>query len=448
MEGTYRCADLVAGSGLKFCLPIGMALTDYKLNLRVLLVIVLAIAVSLPIALLSLAKVLAFLAALAYLLNDLVFARSPAHLTRIHTSHIVLMSMLIWAASLFWTGAGLEDALVAFVKHGKLMLIPILVYLLRNRREAKWGVLALLAGQCWVLLNSWLMAFDIPLPWVMRASGPGNLLTQYIPYADSYLDQSIMLAASAGIMWHLGRSHIASRGWTQCLALLCLANVLVLMPGRTGYLLAIVAVCLAALFEIPDRLRPAAAAVIPVLLGLALFYTLPQFQQRVGQAAQELTSYEAAPDVHSSVGARLNMWNLSLQAIADRPLTGYGVGNWTPVVKHYYGVEGDALFGSGNGSNPHQELLLWTVELGVAGALLFVGLLYALLLDTKPFHLPIRRAAWSLVVMLAVTCMFNSPLYDDLMGDYFCIALGLLLALGLRDNQERHKSQLASRITD
>jgi O-antigen ligase len=135
------------------------------------------------------------------------------------------------------------------------------------------------------------------------------------------------------------------------------------------------------------------------------------------------------------------MWNLSVQAIAEKPLTGYGIGNWTPVIKRLYGAQGDALFGAGNGSNPHQELLLWTVELGLGGALLFVGLLYALFKDTKTFDSPTRRAARSMVVMLFIACMFNSPLYDDLMGDYFCVALGLLLALGLQNYLERVKSE-------
>jgi O-antigen ligase len=35
------------------------------------------------------------------------------------------------------------------------------------------------------------------------------------------------------------------------------------------------------------------------------------------------------------------------------------------------------------------------------------------------------------VVALAIACMFNSSLYDGLIGDYFCIVLGLLLGLGL-----------------
>lgn len=398
------------------------------------LVVLLAIAVSLPVALLSLAKVLLFVSALAFLLRDIALGQRSDFPVRTYSSFVIVASMLIWAASLLWTGASLDDALVAFVKHGKLMMIPLLIYLVRDRREAQWGIMALLAGQSWVLVNSWLMAFDLPLPWVFRPSGPGNPLTQFVPYADSYLDQSIMLATTAGLLLHLLRTQKPYGFWAQCLALACLANVLVLMPGRTGYILAIIAACLAAMVEIPARLRLAASVVIPLLFGVALFYALPKFQQRVDQAAQELNAYKAAPEAHTSVGARLNMWKLSLKAIVEKPLLGHGVGNWTPVVKRLYGVNGDVVFGEGNGSNPHQELLLWTVELGIGGGMLFLALLYALYLDTRSFQRPIKRTTRSVLIMLFIACLFNSPLYDDLMGDYFCVALGLLLAFGLRDN--------------
>lgn len=398
------------------------------------LVILLAIAVSLPVALLSLAKVLLFITALVFMLRGIALGQRSDYRVRTYSSFVILVSMLIWAASLLWTGASHQEALIAFVKHGKLMMIPILIYLVRDRRDAQWGIMALLAGQSWVLISSWLMAFDMQLPWVFRPSGPGNPLTQFVPYADSYLDQSIMLATTAGLLWHLLRGQKPYGIWAQCLALACLANVLVLMPGRTGYILAIIAACLAALFEIPTRLRLAASVLIPLVFGIALFYALPQFQQRVDQAAQELNAYKATPEAHTSVGARLNMWKLSLKAIAEKPLLGHGVGNWTPVVKRLYGVNGDTVFGEGNGSNPHQELLLWSVELGIVGGMLFLALLYALYLDTRSFQRPIKRTTRSVIIMLLFACMFNSPLYDDLMGDYFCVALGLLLAFGLRDN--------------
>ena len=113
-------------------------------------------------------------------------------------------------------------------------------------------------------------------------------------------------------------------------------------------------------------------------------------------------------------------------------MQGHGVGNWAPVVKRIQGPHADAIFGQGNHSNPHQEYLLWAVELGAGGILLLLALLLGIARDALRFPIPIQRALLGMVAATAVACLFNSALYDDLMGDFFCVSLGLLLALGAR----------------
>ena len=49
--------------------------------------------------------------------------------------------------------------------------------------------------------------------------------------------------------------------------------------------------------------------------------------------------------------------------------------------------------------------------------------------DARAFTADVRRATWSVVAILAVVCLFNATLFDALIGDYFCLLLGLLLAL-------------------
>ena len=410
-----------------------------RLNVRIVVLVFLALSVSLPIAFVSLAKLLLFFAGFYYLLAKHLSTSTNDTEPALASVSVILLCIAVWSISVWLTVADQDQALIAFVKHGKLLTIPILIYVVRTKQEAHYGIMALVLGQALVLMSSWLMALDIPLPWVMRPSGVGNVLTEFVPYADSYLDQSIMLATTAGLLWHT--SHDEKARWKRWLAIAALLNVLLLMPGRTGYILAIAATCLMAFFEIPLRWRGQAAFLIPLTLSLGLFYSVPQFQQRVALAAQEFTAYEKAPDNQTSIGARLNMWKLSLQAIQIQPAGGYGIGNWTPTIKRLQGSDAEALFGSGNGSNPHQELLLWSVELGALGAILFVALFVTLVHDTQHLGPRQRRAYLSVVVMLAITCMFNSPLYDDLLGDYFCVAIGLLMALGLRDNSNATQSQ-------
>jgi O-antigen ligase len=101
-------------------------------------------------------------------------------------------------------------------------------------------------------------------------------------------------------------------------------------------------------------------------------------------------------------------------------------------VKRIEGPDAQKVFGDGLTSNPHQEFLLWGVELGIGGTLLLLLLIGSLVRDAMTFQAPVMRATISVVAVMVVACLFNSSLYDALIGDFFCITLGLLLALGVR----------------
>jgi O-antigen ligase len=87
--------------------------------------------------------------------------------------------------------------------------------------------------------------------------------------------------------------------------------------------------------------------------------------------------------------------------------------------------------------NPHQEYLMWAVQLGIVGVALFLAFLLVLVRDASRFRPDIRHATQSLVAVLAVVCLFNTTLFDGLIGDYFCVLLGLLLVLGLRSTSPK-----------
>ncbi len=129
-------------------------------------------------------------------------------------------------------------------------------------------------------------------------------------------------------------------------------------------------------------------------------------------------------------GERLNFWRRSVQAIAERPLTGFGVGSFN---REYNRLDA----GRGNPQtfvvrNPHQEWLLWGVEAGIGGLLLFSWLMWSMFRDARHGDPRCARATVSVLAALAVACMLNSTLFDAAIGDFFCVTIGLLLALGLR----------------
>ena len=156
------------------------------------------------------------------------------------------------------------------------------------------------------------------------------------------------------------------------------------------------------------------------------------FNTRLSGVVTESQQYAQKSDIQTSAGWRLNAWHRSLEAIQEKPFLGHGVGSWALTVKRIEGKKGASVFGEGNSSNPHQEYLLWGVELGIVGLLLFLLLLFSIAKDALQYSTPIQRSILSVAAVLAVACLFNSVLYDDLIGDYFCITLGLLMAYGIQ----------------
>jgi O-antigen ligase len=63
---------------------------------------------------------------------------------------------------------------------------------------------------------------------------------------------------------------------------------------------------------------------------------------------------------------------------------------------------------------------------------LLLLLMTGILRDARCFETSAARSSVSVLTALFIACQFNSALYDSLIGDYFCITLGLLMALGLR----------------
>lgn len=179
------------------------------------------------------------------------------------------------------------------------------------------------------------------------------------------------------------------------------------------------------------------ARVIVLMLAPAIFLagallTSSKVNHRLSTAIAESQTYAAQGTSESSSGFRLNAWRRSLQAMMQAPLSGHGVGSWTESVKHLEGASSQKVFGEGNASNPHQEYLLWGVELGFGGVVLLLAFFACLVRDSLGFVQPVMRATISVTAAAAIACLFNSSLYDALIGDYFCVALGLLMAMGVR----------------
>ena len=342
----------------------------------------------------------------------------------------ILVILAVFCASLLWTTSPLHEALNSLGKYGKLIVVVILIAIIRTREEAIYAVVTFLAVQTLLMLGSWALFFGIALPWATS----NMALTQYSVFS-SYLDQGIMSAVTAAVLWHL-RTIAPSKvlkALMIAVSALSMINVLFVLQGRSGHVVAIALLSLAIMWQLPRRLRMVVVILPFVLVGL-LYLTSDRVSNRLNQVVSEVQSFSTKDQTATSSGIRLSLWLRASQMIAAEPAKGHGLGNWNTQFNHAQRRESAPLPIVTSNFNTHQEYLQWGVQLGVPGILLFIGLMACIFRDALRMSAATSRATQSVLAAFAIACLFNSSLYDAYIGDFFCVAFGILLALGLQES--------------
>lgn len=342
---------------------------------------------------------------------------------------VVLTVLFVFAASLFWTTAPAEDAFGSLAKYGKLLVIALMILMIRSRSEALMALSVFSAAQTFLLASSWLLFARLPLPWATS-----NMASTEYAVFSSYLDQGIMTSTFAGICWQFrqlmpGRF---GRGLAIFVAAAAMCNVLFVLRGRSGHVVAIVLISLAIMWQLPKKYR-SLVFLLPFAIATLLFFSSSKVRDRMIAMNSEIQSYSSQGPAETSSGTRLGLWLASVEIIKRHPVVGSGVGSWSTEYNVIKRETNPAHQNARGNWNPHQEYLLWGAQLGIAGLLLFLAFMVSIWRDSLHMAEPVARATQSTLAAFAVACLFNSSLYDALIGDFFCVSLGLLLALGVRD---------------
>jgi O-antigen ligase len=384
-------------------------------------------AASLPFSLAATNISKVFMVVWALVALGIGFARRErlAQLSQFRAPFFAVLMLAALGASLLYTQAPLDDALYGITKYGKLLILPLVLLLVRDRREALIALRFYLVVQLFVVGSSYLLEMGLHLPWVIK---PMERRLAVGVVFSGYLDQSVMTAGAAALCWHLRREFPGRHGIMIAigLAALCAVNVLLLLPGRSGQLALVVALALALYWATPGRGRPI-VVLAPLLLVAGIMLGSTHFRDRVTSVVTESIAYSNGDRAPTSSGIRLTLWHSAIQAIAERPVIGFGVGSWNTEFHRLAGP--DLPPHLANIHNPHQEYLMWAVQLGLAGLALLLAFMLAIVRDAQRARIDVRHATLSMLAILATVCLFNATLFDALIGDYFCVMLGILLAL-------------------
>jgi O-antigen ligase len=174
---------------------------------------------------------------------------------------------------------------------------------------------------------------------------------------------------------------------------------------------------------------------LAVVAIFAVFYvTSDNLNYRAKNLVQELENYSSTTEMNSS-GVRLSFYRAGLQLIAANPVLGLGTGSFQegflPTAKKLW-PESHEFHTARH--QPHSEIILIGVQLGLAGWIVFFSLIGSLVYAARKSHSFEGDSLLILCVVFVIASFFNSLLWDVTEGYWFALLAGCLYAQARRSS--------------
>lgn len=379
----------------------------------------------------SFSKSLFYVCAALMLAGWLLSGDWPRKWQLMHRSPVAVAAtalFLIIAGSALYSVADAQRIHMTVEAYAKLLFIPVIVSLIDTPswRQRCWN--GFVAGTVITLAHAYAdIWFEIPWTRTYHNSRGGDT-----GVFQHHIAQTLVMAFLSAYSLHRawrGQGVGPRLAWGT-LCLLAAASITHLSIARTGQVTLMMALLTLLALSVPRRwMLPALGAFLVAALLLGL--TSSSIQNRFHQAYKEVAGFQFRND-YSSVGARLQMWNVSLDLIREKPLLGHGAGSYTPLAQKAFADEKMCSIGC---AQPHNQYLLFGVETGLVGVLAFVALLASALVAWRrmPDHNPLLPVY---VAILGLTCLSDSGLFIRAQAYFFVPVLGLLASGPMRPVEE------------
>ncbi|MBM5572171.1 MULTISPECIES: O-antigen ligase family protein [Deefgea] len=316
---------------------------------------------------------------------------------------------LLLAAALvlgtLWTSVSQSEAWGFILKMRAYYLIPIFLCLFFGTKVRN----ALLIGfACGALLSVSAAFVSYLFEYPMRVGVPGDWAVFRTHTYHNYFASLLAVGLLAGLL--NGKFF----GWQKNLAWIVFVfvthNILFVVPGRTGQLIFLM---MLGFLLVLWRWRIGLTLGLTIVLAAAL--VLPQYSSAVklgiAKAQTDMQEYSKG-NTDTSIGLRLIWLKDTQQMILAKPWTGYGTGSFKQEYSRYSGVTS----GLRATSNPHNDYIWLTIELGVIGAALLLGLLGAAAWQGRHLQPAWRSSLYVMLMGMGVATFANSFFTDNITG--------------------------------
>jgi hypothetical protein len=345
-----------------------------------------------------------------------------ADLRRVVTTPAGALPVLLWILSvlgMLWADVSWGDRFAGVGSFHRLLLIPLLLahYC---RSENGWRVVTSYLVSCIVLIG--LSLATTLWPGIWRPDNPGVPMHDQIAQSAEFVMCAFALSYLVFEAWHAQEPGRAAA--ILLLALAFLADVIFVATSRTELVVIAVLMVLATIRQWGFKgTVPGLAAF--AALAMVAWSTSPYLRGRVEHGLWEVQQYRTN-DRPTSIGARLEWWQRSIDLVNRAPLIGHGTGS----IKSLFADDAQtpAAFRT---ANPHNQMIVIALQLGLLGT----AALFAMWLS----HLLLFRGAglyaWIglvVVVQNVVGSLFNSHLFDFVEGWTYVWGVGVIGGIVLR----------------
>ncbi len=322
--------------------------------------------------------------------------------------------LTLYAVGISYSSATGQAAFAFGAKYHKLLFIPMIASAIQSEKIRNLAMKTFLAASLIILALSYLKWLGVPIH-AYHGGDQGNVIFK------GRIAHNIFMSFAMYLM--LG-NYIKSKGdikfvWA-ILSMLAALNILFLVNGRTGQ---ITMFALIIWFTWENwGIKSLKYWVMVILIGLSAFLIKPDLlHSRLAGTGQEMTQ-----GTNSSAGQRVEMYKNTLILIQQHPIFGGGTGSLEHDYKPLAESQHSAMV---KVTNPHNQYLLTTQELGIVGLLCLLWMWFThWRVSSKLSNDEYGRALRGLVITIAVGSLFNSLILDASEGQFYCVLAGVLLS--------------------
>jgi len=379
-----------------------------------------------PLGLLAMAGVLAFLAAIAFLLfGQQGLARAPVP----WDISVTLLGLFV---ALNFASVGWADnpsrAIGSSIDYAQLLVFAWLLVFLRSEK-----------GAFSILLHAYLLGAFFAIFQVVSTVGPSQLLE-----LDARLDGlnrtangfALMLALAIPIALYLFQRGHSTVRWLYLSYIPAAAFLVFLSGSRTGFVLLLVAsvVGLWSILKVEEhgKLRfSRKGALFSAAVALALTVVVaPHLSEQFQRQAERI----ATVTQDETAGGRTHLWAAAIAAYRENPILGLGSGGIREAMPEYIGHDGLIVSLPITGRAVHNTYLVIAADTGTVGLLLYLAAIGFVALRLPSFP---RQERLLFVSMIGVSLLAATTLDLQTRREFY-LALFLPLALGAWRRQKRH----------